>query len=177
MSQSATLYSISSATFQRLFGAPGIEEFESSQARSICTFQGTFMGLEFVLAKDQDEEDAQLAREIFNPVEMIGQERFDDASLYEEFDLPGEATAIPYLDPSTIEGINSFLQRASASDVENAYDADEMNDNGIYPGIWSDDDDDEEMQGKSSLVEDFAKLKSFMNQAFRDKDYVLVFVG
>ena len=67
MSQSATLYSISAESFALIEKANGKKVQPAEYATRSVTFQGTFMGLEFILLKDQDKSSTSLIEEIFNP--------------------------------------------------------------------------------------------------------------
>jgi hypothetical protein len=66
MSQSATLYRISNDTFRQLEASVDRPQFEISSAKNYTTFQGSFMGLEYILSKGQDIPTTKIINEILD---------------------------------------------------------------------------------------------------------------
>lgn len=62
-------------------------------------------------------------------------------------------------------------------DIQSKYDANELNENGIYPEVWHIDDSPSRAFSKQQSLEDFAELKNIINQANKEGDYIFVFAG
>jgi hypothetical protein len=87
MSQSATLYRISNDTFRQLETSAGRPQFEISSAKNYTTFQGSFMGLEYILSKGQDIPTTEIINEIFNPTQSLGRQDIERLSLEEQMEF------------------------------------------------------------------------------------------
>jgi hypothetical protein len=174
MSQSTTLYRISKDKFSELETSGS---FDPSLAKNYVTLEGSFMALEFILSKNQDDATADLIKELFNPDQSIGGQHFDLDALesFEEFDL--NDTPISYLDTETIGNIHQVLNNIPTTELESLYDAEELNSNGIYPEIWHDDNSPDMGYNLRHVSEDFTELKAMVKQAVEEGDYVVVFGG
>ena len=175
MSQSATLYRISKDTFRQLKESTGQEQFDISLAKNYAKFQGSFMGLKYVLSKGQYEPTTELVNKIFNPQQSLGKQDFDSLTPEEQFEL--YETQISYLDTDVISKLNNFLNQVSDVDIQSKYDADELNENGIYPEVWHNENSPNQAFNELQLLQDFGELKKIINQADKEGDYILVFVG
>lgn len=175
MSQSTTLYRISKDKFNELETSGG-SSFEPSWAKNYITLQGSFMALEFILSKDQDDSTLEQIQELFSPAQSIGDQiGIDDLDSFEEFDF--DAMPIPYIDTETIGNIHKALDKISTAEIESLYDADELNSNGIYPEIWQDDDSQDQAFNFRHVSDDFTELKSIIKKAAEEGDYIVVFEG
>jgi uncharacterized protein DUF1877 len=174
MSQSTTLYRVSKDKFSELETSGS---FDPSLAKNYVTLEGSFMALEFILSKNQDDETADLVKELFNPGHSIGGQHFDldDLESFEEFDLSD--TPISYLDIATIGNIHNILDNISTTELEDLYDSEELNSNGIYPEVWHDDNSPDQGFNLRQVSEDFVELKAMVKQAKEEGDYVVVFGG
>lgn len=177
MSQSATLYRVSQEVFNRLEKSGGKERFEISSAKSYTIFQGSFMGLEYILSKGQDAATAGLISEIFNPKQSLGEKAFANMTPEEQFEFYENGRLIPFLDTTTILKIKNLLDEVSEADIHFRYDADELNNNDVYPRIWHKENSPNPGFNKLQLLEDFAALKRILKQAGEEQDYIFVFVG
>lgn len=177
MGQSATLYRIANSTFVQSENPDIDVSFYISSAKSDATFEGSFMGIEYVLSKGLHHSDKELLSEIFNPTKLIGGEDVESLPIEEQFELYENGGIIPYLDPFTISKINRLLSEMSEAAVDLNYNAKELNKNGIYPEVWHDDNSADQAFNKRHLSEDFIELKTIISQAHQEQDYIIVFVG
>jgi Domain of unknown function (DUF1877) len=177
MSKSATLYRVSKDTFEQLKSSDNSRKFDSSSTKSFATFQGSFVGLEYILTKGQDQLTTELLSEIFNPKEALGRQKFESLTPEEQFEFYESGSFIPYLDTTEISEINDLLDGVKGADIHAKYDAKEFNSNGIYPSVWHNDNSPDQAINKRHLLEDLTKLKTIIMQADQDKDFILVFVG
>lgn len=178
MSQSTTLYRISKQKFNDLESSGG-ESFNASLAKNYITLEGSFMALEFILSKDQDDSVIEQVSELFNPSQSIGEQTIgiDDIDSFEEFDFDNLGASIPYLDAATIAGIHAFLNKVSNEELESLYDADELNSNGIYPEMWHNDNSPEQAFNFRHVSDDFTGLKEIIKKAAEEGDYIVIFEG
>jgi len=178
MSQSATLYLISNERFELLEDNP-----DKSRIQALSygdeTFEQTHEGVSFLLEKFFKDEDLTLIKEIFEPTEFIGEGLDDD--LYESHTIDDiekfEESAIYYLDPIQIARINVLLTSLDITTVLNAYNSTELNNNGVYPEVWHDDESESKAFNKAHLKESLESLVHFFKAAAAADDYVLVSVG
>ncbi|QES88279.1 DUF1877 family protein [Rhizosphaericola mali] len=174
MSQAATLYRISQVTFDELNNK---QEFDADSAKGYSTFQASFMALEYILSKGKDDSTIQVVNEIFNPQKLTAQEEFESLTEEEKFEAYESGFFIPYLDNSDISKLNEIITDISETDLISLYNADELNNNGIYPEIWHNDNETEQAFNMRQISEDFEELKSIIKKAKQEQDYILVFVG
>ena len=139
MSQTATLYRISSDTFEQLVESGNNREFDITSVKDQATFQGSFMGLEFILSKGKDASTTQLIREVFNPRLILGGQDFTSLTPEEQFEFYESESVISYLDPTTISKLNTFLDKVTDDDIRTRFNSEELNENGIYPEVWHND--------------------------------------
>ena len=177
MSQSATLYRVSQDIFKQLDKTDNKQRFDINSAKSYSVFQGSFMALEYILSKGQNSLTTELVTEIFNPKNSLGRQTFERLSLEEQFDFYESGLFIPYLDTSIIRGLNDFLVDIRTTDISSKYDSKELNDNGIYPQVWHDDNSPDKAYNHRHILEDFEELKTIIKQADAEQDYIFVFVG
>jgi hypothetical protein len=175
MSQSATLYRVSKDTFKHLKESAGQQQFEISSAKDYALFQGSFMGLEYVLSKGQDDSTIELVNKIFTPNQSFGVEDFDSLTSDEKFEF--YENLVFYLDSDTISKLCIFLTSMTEIEVQAKFDADELNENGIYPNQWNNDDSLDVAFGKRQIIQDFKELKAVITKADQEQDYIFVYVG
>ena len=143
-------------------------------AKGYSTFQGSHMGLEFVLSKGQPKETTDLITQIFNPTKAIGMEGLNEEdvlALY-EFD-----EIIYYLDSKTVSKINTFLKTLSVEDAIASYDSEELNRNGVYPELWRAGESRDEAYNQRDIAEGVKELKDIFEAADADHDSILIFIG
>jgi len=175
MSQSATLYRVSHETFLKLEASNEREEFNPTKlAKSYSTFQGSHMGLEFVLSKGQPKETTDLITQIFNPRKAIGMEGLNEEDILAFYEI-GEI--IYYLDSKTVSKINAFLITLSVEEAIASYDSEELNRNGVYPEQWKAGKSPDESCNERDIAEGVKELKDIFEAADLDHDSILVFVG
>jgi hypothetical protein len=152
-------------------------------AKSYSTFQGSFMGLEFVLSKGQNKGTADLIAEIFNPSKAMGMQETQEIDQLKEEDILAmfesyeSGEIICYLDSNTVSKINTFLKTQSAAQVIARYDSEELNENGIYPEVWSAGNSRDTAFNERDIAEGLTELKKIFEAADLDQDSILVFVG
>ena len=93
----------------------------------------------------------------------------------EEFDLDEIVFPTLYLDAATIVAIKALFDNITTAAIDSLYNAAVLNEEGIYPGVWHNDNSPDQGFNKQHLAEDFEKLKTFMGEAAAEGDYVLVY--
>lgn len=176
MSQSTTLFRISPDTFGQLLKSES-PQFDIASAKSHAIFQGSFMGLEYILSKGQDASTIELVREIFNPRLSLGGQDLSSLTPEEQLEFYESEDSISYLDTTSISKLNAFLEKVSETDIQSKYDAQELNDNGIYPEVWHNDNSPDQAYNLRHILEDLEELKAIVNQADKQGDFIFVFVG
>ncbi|MDF2193787.1 DUF1877 family protein [Paraflavitalea sp. CAU 1676] len=177
MGQSVTLYRVGKHEFRQLEQSAGRQQFEVSAAKNHVTFQGSFMGLEYVLSKGQDDSTVELVRGIFSPNQSLGGKDIEQLTLEEQFEFYESGGLVSYLGIDVISKLDTLFDTISAAEISERYDADEFNANGIYPEVWHKDNSADLGFNEMHLLTDFADLKSMIRQARNEQDYILVFCG
>lgn len=173
MGQSASIYRVSADDFELLKKSKNRKDYrllELSKDSSI--FQGSFMGIEFILAKNQNEKTKRILFEIFYPSDSLGEEKLEDMDEYDS------GNHIPFLDNSKVEQINEIIQKITDKVIIERYSSTELNSNGIYPsGAWHDDNSENKVFNLRQTIEDITEIKKIFKSANENNDYLLVFVG
>jgi len=175
MSQSATLYLISNSNFEKL---KNDSDF-SKMADEYETFEQNFEGLTYILTKALPKDSETLINEIFNPIEFIGEPQDFENIDFDDFDedlIFGNKT-IYYLSPEKVVLINGLLQPLNDSTIGNLYDSKELNNNGVYPEVWHDDESEDQAFNKRHIIEGVNSLKTIFTKAKDKQYYILSFVG
>jgi hypothetical protein len=177
MSQSSTLYIVTQETFKEIEKANGKKISPSKLTNTFFTFQGSSMALEFLLSKGRDESTKKLIEEIFNPQSCIG---ISDVSMMdfnsiEEEELWNLLDGVVYISPEKGQLISSILDSIIEEEISNNYNSDELNNGGIYPEIWHDDNSEDQAFNQKHILEDFKELKSLLKKAAENQDYILVY--
>lgn len=176
MSQSITLYRISPENFEVMKADPERAIILEISKENIV-FPQTFEGLRFILSKGQDEATMSLLEQIFYPETYIGKEIvLNDMEMLTE-DIDFESTAIYYNDGNKVADMHAFLNNISLEQFHKLYDAQELNENDIYPhNVWIEEGEADRAFTRSHLAGEFTDLKNFIAAAKADNDYVLSLV-
>jgi Domain of unknown function (DUF1877) len=184
MGQSATLYRVSTESFKV------IEESENKDRSNLIThklrkdystFEDSFMAIEYILEKGESPSTKELISQIFIPQNSLG--GYDFSGLSEKeilnilMNMKEEDASYSYLNPDTISKLNSFLNHISDAEIQSRYDADELNDNEIYPYEWHNDNSEDLAYNERHILKDVVQLKSIIATAQKENDYIFVFVG
>ncbi len=178
MSSSATFHRISEDNFKIIQQATsGTKPNYLSLAEDAATCTGSHRALEFILSLGQANETIELVSEIFNPKRAIGELEFDILPPKEKWEMYERGDYIPYLEPVTISKFANLLNNISVNDIRNMYDAQELNDNNIYPKVWHDENSADKSFNERHILEDFQELKQIFKIADKEKNYILVYIG
>lgn len=179
MSQSATLYRITQDKFKEVEMANGKKINPMRLSEEHSTYQSSFMALEFILSKEKDESTAKLISEIFDPVGCIGCEDMRNVNFenISEEQLWRMLDHVSFLLPEQVCQINNVLNTITDEQVDRSYNSQELNENGIYPSCWHDDNSENMGLNKRQVLEDFRELRTFFQRATESKNYILTYVG
>ena len=137
-----------------------IEELEEKDGTELCDIDKMWDALHFLLnglsAIHGTPEDNILSEFI------IGSESFDEES--EDFTR--------YIPTERVIGIAKKLNEINFEDYLKDFDMNKFAENGIYPDIWSYDEEREEIM--EELSEHFETLKEFYNKVAKNKNIVVV---
>ncbi|AEW03051.1 hypothetical protein A4D02_03385 [Niastella koreensis] len=177
MGQTATLYRIDKNDFPKIQEHP--ENISSFASKGDVSFQKTFEGFRFVLSKGQNKSNTELVQQIFYPIPHIGEEidfdKLDMDNLPEDFNF--ESNAIYYNNPDKVTEIAAFLDSISIDKLEELFNADELNKEGIYPELWNTETQEDIAFNINHMKQEFAEMKAFFSKAQEEGDYVLNFIG
>ena len=137
-----------------------IEELEEKDGTELCDIDKMWDALHFLLnglsALYGEPQDNILSEFI------IGSKNFDDNS--EEFKR--------YIPTERVAEITNKLNEIDFQDYLKDFDMNKFAENGIYPDIWSYDEEREEIM--EELSEHFETLKEFYNKVAKNKNIVVV---
>ena len=140
-----------------------IEELEEKDGTELCDIDKMWDALHFLLnglsAIHGTPEDNILSEFI------IGSESFDEES--EDFTR--------YIPTERVIKIAKKLNEINFEDYLKDFDMNKFAENGIYPDIWSYDEEREEIM--EELSEHFDNLKEFYNEVAKNKNIVVVTIG
>ena len=179
MGQSATLYRIDKNDISKIVDNPN--DFGLSKiTKGYETFEKSFDGLRFVLAKGLDPVKRELIELIFYPKTYFGEQidfsTIDFENLPEDFDF--EKQPVSYNDPKKVSEISSLLDNISLDEFRNNFDHNELNSEDIYPGdIWNDETAENIAFNLRHMSVEFQRLKSFFKTAGDNDDYLLSYIG
>ena len=177
MGQSATLYEIKEDVFKKIAVDPSC--FEINMTRHYEVFEKNFEGLLFLLSKSVPIESKDIVKQIFYPLDYLGESidfgSIDIGNLDEDSIFDNEP--ISYLTPETINQLKELLNSLEKVDFIRNYNSRELNENGIYPEIWHDDESPDQAFNKRHIMEGFESLQNLFNRASEEGNYILVFVG
>lgn len=175
MGQSATLYRISESVFTQLSANPSGFTPEMSDAYE--TFEKNFEGIIFLLTKLCPSSARNLIQEIFYPTESIG-EKLNSV----EFDIENamsvlEGDSIPCLKNEKINAISELLNSIDKQQLLDLYDPKELNKSDVYPGVWHTNESPDQAFNRRHIGDGFERLADFFNDAVRNDNFILAFVG
>jgi len=140
-----------------------IEDLEEKDGTELCDIDKMWDALHFLLnglsALYGDPQDNILSEFI------IGSKCFDEES--EDF--------IRYIPTERVIEIAKKLNEINFEDYLKDFDMNKFAENGIYPDIWSYDEEREEIM--EELSEHFDNLKEFYNEVAKNKNIVVVTIG
>lgn len=182
MNQSACFYSVASNDFLTIQKSQDKNLDLAPYIKASCILEGTFMGLEFTMVKGRNEETTSLIEEIFNPSESYGGADFSDIDI-DKID-PEELEAmvmndasIYFLAPGTISEISEALDSVTETEIAANYDAFELNENDVYPGVWQTEEANSLTFNRQHIVKDFCSLKDFLKKAKTERDFIITYMG
>lgn len=76
-----------------------------------------------------------------------------------------------YLTPEQVNEVSTALSMISASDFRQRYDADKLNEKGVYPQAWEDNEDE-----KDYLADNFEDLKTFYSKAAEEGQAIVAYI-
>ena len=171
MSQISTLYRISKIKFENLKNSENRNELNlENNSKEYYDFNGSFLGLEFVLIKINRNK---ILSEIFNSNRALGQVEYDALDFEKQFKFYESGRLIPYLNPDLINRINEIITEISEKEFAENYSAEELNTNDIYPNVWNYDNSEDSAYNLIHLSQDFNGLKNIFKNAFDENDYIL----
>ncbi|MFD2717110.1 DUF1877 family protein [Hymenobacter monticola] len=179
MGQIASLFCLDEAGFQQVAANP---ESVAIPPLALASegFNKTFMGLQFVLAKGRPPEQAALLGQLFEPVTHVGAEIDYDQIDWENLsaDVPLEGTAVYYHDPATVQALAHVLATVTDDAFCQAFNPDELNREGVYPGgVWNREVDENIGYNARDLLEELHHLQHFFALASAGQHYCICYVG
>ena len=171
MGLSSTLYEVSKSNFAKIKNDTSL--FKSDISESYEVFEKNFFGLEFILKKTLDKKYTETIDEIFIPKEYLGE--LVDITHVDFFEI--WSRSISYLNPKLIKEINTILNAVSTNQFASNYDSCELNEKGIYPRIWHNDESLNQAFNKRDITNAIERLKSIINRAEKNGSYIFVFSG
>lgn len=140
---------------------------------------GTFMGIEFILRKAYDNFFRQEINEFNYPSTHLGKIidydsiEFKNLTAFEQSDLFNSTPRIEYISDMNVKRISSFLNQIQENEIKKAYNSKQLNENGIYPRVWHDDESENLAYNLRCILDDIKLLTSFFQNASNENDYVL----
>lgn len=177
MSQSATLYRLTKQNFHKIEKLEAKHVNPSEVADGNLTFQGSFMGLEFILSKGITKDYVELISEIFNPIHFIGPTDTNIFNLDSEEEFWDTESAAGYLTATKVKKLSALLNTIEESSISDNFDAAELNENQIYPGCWHDGEGTKFAFSRGQILLDFQSLRNFFRNAAESDNYLLSYVG
>lgn len=176
MSISTNLYQINGLAFSELQKNHENYQIAFDEDNS-SVFEQNFEGLQFLFARYYSENLPDEINLLFNPVDVIGEEVDYSAINWDDIDGFPESSAIYYVKPSDIEKIFRTLQKIDKAGLLGFYNAEEFNQNDIYPGVWHTDESSDKAFNKGHLSEGFDLLYKTISKAAKNNNYILYFTG
>jgi hypothetical protein len=177
MGQSATLYEIKEPTFQNIANDPSCFKIDMAERYEI--FEKNFDGISFVLAKCVPEDLKEELNQIFYPSDYLGESIDFDSIDFENLEDPSilENEPISYLTKEKVVQIKNLLLDINKDEFLIKYSSKELNENGVYPEVWHDDESPNQAFNKRDLEEGFDALRKLFQRAAENGHYILTFVG
>ncbi|KUJ60736.1 hypothetical protein AR687_17075 [Flavobacteriaceae bacterium CRH] len=174
MSQSVNLYQISKKNFEEFSNNHESFDFNFSENNS-SIFDQNFEGLLYLFSTYYDQQLPESLEKLFFPKDFIGKDiDFNEIDFDNIEDFP-ESTSISFINPTTISEVNTFLHTIENDKILASYNADDFNLNNIYPGVWHNDESEDQAFNKRHLAEGLQLLKETISQASNNENYILFF--
>ena len=159
MGQSATIYRVSADNFDLLKKSKNRRDYRLSElSKDYSTFDCSFMGIEFILAKNLNEDTKQTLFEVFYPANSLGEDELKSMDEYDKYEFIESGNYIPFLDNQKITQINRIIQEITEKDIIERYSSTELNSNGIYPSdAWHDDNSENKVFNLRQILEDITE--------------------
>ncbi len=137
-----------------------------------------FEGIRFLLKKYVTLENQRVIDEVFYPTDYIGHMiDFESFNRIKKDDLSKiKDWPISYLSETKVSQILSLLNQIDKNEFLETYNSKELNDYGIYPMIWHDDESSDKFYNKNDIKEGFEALVKLFIRAADNKNYILVFI-
>ncbi|MTH15981.1 DUF1877 family protein [Flavobacterium sp. LC2016-01] len=174
MSQSVNLYQISKENFEAF--SIHYESFNLDfNENNSSIFDQNFEGLIYLFLAYYDQQMPESLEKLFYPQDFIGEEvDFNNIDFDNIEDFP-ESTSTYYLNPTAIKEVNTALNTIENNKILDFYNASDFNSNDIYPGVWHNDEREDQAFNKRHLEEGLQLLKETISQAHSNENYILFF--
>lgn len=176
MSQSAGLYRIAATDFEMIATDPQSVDFNTI-SKETCFIAGTHEGFRFLLSIGRDAATVELVNQLFYPTESVGEMPDMDNIDWDEYEDGMEGSVIPYNNVAVVKALATFLDGIDESTIISLYDANELNENDVYPGAWNNDTSGEYAYNTHDLLQALPTLKAIYAHAAAEGDYVFCIVG
>lgn len=167
MSQRATLFRISATDFQVI-----VQDHLQADARALSkeyiTLNSTHEGFRFLLSIGRTASIIELVNQLFYPAESISE-------IPESQDLGDKV--IHYNSPEKVTAMAAFLATIDDTTLKTLYDANELNENDVYPGHWSATTSADIAFNITHLLLEWPLLKGIYTRAAAEGDFIICFVG
>jgi len=174
MSQSVNLYQISKNNFEEFSKNYEYFNFDFSENDS-SIFDQNFEGLIYLFSSYYNQQLPESLDKFFYPQNFIGKEIDFSEIDFDNFEDFPESTSTYFIDPTTIGQVNSILVTIENNKILDFYNADNFNLNDIYPGVWHNDESEDQAFNKKHLEEGLQLLKETIFQANTNENYILFF--
>lgn len=174
MSQSASLYPITPSEFELLKQEADLDQLQDISFRAEV-FEQNFEGLQYLLTKFFKGDDLNVINLIFSPTEFLGEE-IDYTAIEFDEDFDEVEQPLFYVSPANVAAVNTLLQTVNDDEFADIYNADELNENEVYPEVWHNDESDDQAFNKRHLSEGLRYLKQLFNDAAANGNYVFSFI-
>lgn len=177
MGLNATLYIINRDKFELLREKPD-EVLLCEYAIYHQVFNQNFEALRYILKKIVLKEYIPLFDEIFYPKQYIGHLiEFESINYKDINNLKDEKWPIAYLPPDKVETINNLLKKIDKHTFLENYNAEELNNYGVYPFKWHNGNSINNEFNRKQIETGFIDLVRLFEMASSNKYYILVVVG
>ena len=179
MGQTAALFCLTAQDFQQLNADPAAFDWAQPQLDGE-SFNKTFEGLRFVLAKGRDTETTALVEQIFEPLSFVGKEIDYEAIDWDEVggDFPFDAQPTYYNPPKVVDAIAAFLATVTDEGFRQAFDPEELNQAEVYPGrIWNRETAPNIGYNERAMLAELQLLRNFFARIQQRGNYCVCFVG
>ena len=186
MGQSLSLYKVSRQDFENVIADKTNVPKLPSLSYDSTFIDKSFQGLEYVMKKCVTEDKYQLISELFYPNNSISDRDYDldeneidnlSEEEYNNYFSWLEKGFFLYLTPLKVKELDSLLATINTIAFSDNFNADEMNEQNIYPWNWNNDTAEDSAFNKRHLTEDFVTVKDFFEKAVLEDCYIISSVG